>query len=118
VCAIFNYGLNKLPGTPPFDPRDKQKASESTLGSIKWNVQNYAYQINNTIDDFLVSYVDINNPTSKVELYGLIQNVNNTISSARGLLYSEPLLNAYPEMNLINNFLNLHIVLNRIHFFN
>lgn len=106
VCAIFNYGLNKLPGTPPFDPRDKQKASESTLGSIKWNVQNYAYQINNTIDDFLVSYVDINNPTSKVELYGLIQNVNNTISSARGLLYSEPLLNAYPEMNSINNFLD------------
>lgn len=106
VCAIFNYGLNKLPSTPPFDPRDKQKASETTLGSIKWNIQNYAYQINSTIDDFFVSYVDINNPTSKVELYSLIQNLNNTISSARGILYSEPMLNTYPEMNTINNFLD------------
>lgn len=106
VCAIFNYGLNKLPGTKPFDPRDKDNASKTTLGKIKWETQNAAYQINNTIDEYYVSYLDVNSKDSKIGLYSLLQNLNNQISSARELLYSEALLNSYPELNTINNYLD------------
>ena len=106
VCAIFSYGLNKLPGTPPFDPNDKKNASKTTLGKIKWEAQNAAYEIKNTIDEYYVSYLDVNSQDSKIGLYSLLQNLNNKISSARELLYSEALLNSYPELNTINNYLD------------
>jgi len=103
VCAIFSYGLNKLPGTKPFDPKDKKNASKTTLGKIKWETQNAAYEINNTIDEYYVSYLDINSQDTKIGLFSLLQNLNNKISSTRELLYSEALLNSYPELNVINN---------------
>ena len=106
VCAIFSYGLNKLPGTPQFDPNDKKNASKTTLGKIKWETQNAAYEIKNTIDEYYTSYLDVNSQDSKIGLYSLLQNLNNKISSARELLYSEALLNSYPELNTINNYLD------------
>ena len=106
VCAIFSYGLNKLPGTPPFDPKKKEEASKTVLGKIKWEVQNVAYQINKNIDQYYTEYADVNSKDTKLGLYSLLQNINNQIASSRELLYSEPLLNSYPELNVMNNFLD------------
>jgi hypothetical protein len=106
VCSIFSYGLNKLPGTPPFDPKNKDQASKTTLGKIKWEVQNAAFQIKKTIDQYYTEYADVNSKDTKLGLFTLIQQVNNQISSAKELLYSEPLLNSYPELNVMNNFLD------------
>jgi hypothetical protein len=105
ICSIFSYALNKLPGTPPFDPNDKANASKTTLGSIKWQVQNVAYEINKVIDDYYTTYADVNSADTKIGLYALIQNLNNKLSTIRELMFSEALLNSFPELNVMDNFL-------------
>jgi len=106
VCAIFTYAFNKLPGTPPFDPKKREEQSKTTLGKIKWEAQNAAYEIQKYIDEFYANYLDPNNPESKLVLFVTIQNLNNKLVVTRDLLLDPVLVQAFPSVSSMDNLFN------------
>jgi hypothetical protein len=106
ICAIFTYAFNKLPGTPTFDPKKKEEQSKTTLGKIKWEAQNAAYEIQKYIDDFYANYLDPNNPESKLALFITIQNLNNKLNVIKELLADPVLVEAFPSVSAMDNLFN------------
>jgi len=106
ICAIFTYAFNKLPGTPTFDPKQKEEQSKTTLGKIKWEAQNAAYEIQKYIDEFYANYLDPNSPESKLSLFITIQNLNNKLSVTRDLLSDPVLIESFPSVSAMDNLFN------------
>ena len=110
LCNIITYELNKLANNAgdKFDPNKPPKSpTASKLEIQKWNVQYAAYKIQKKIDNFNSTNGETKDKTRLGKL------VNDLVSELKNL--SDPndpnsiedpdLLGAFPEMSLINNFI-------------
>jgi len=109
LCNVLTYELNKLSNNlgSNFDPnKPPQSPNASKLEIQKWNVQKAAYDLQKEIDNYNSKYGEIINKTTLGKL------VNDVVSKLQNLSdpnnpnsVSDPnLLDAFPEMSLINNF--------------
>lgn len=116
-CNILNYSLNQVPDGKSFDPNQKPPVDEPILRK-KWQLQKAAYDVQQFIDEYYREYLDTNNPQSRVGLFVLIQQINQSLSSvvsnASVGLNDPEIKQNFPQAAIANNFLqNVLGVFNR-----
>ena len=111
LCSILQYALNQLNNSVPqsevFDPTNRPSTTASYLVQAKWNVQKKAFDLQLMIDNYNGETASIVN---KTKLNALIQDVATQLESilnpnTPGSTTDPDLLNAFPALGIINNFL-------------
>jgi len=109
LCNILSYGANQLAdpngNSNSFNPKKEPDNNASNLAKKKWKLQKKAYNIQKQIDGYYAQYGDI---TNKKDLSKLIQDLVtslSTISSGEDSINDPELLDAFPEISLLNNFI-------------
>lgn len=111
LCNILQYALNQLNNSVPqaqrFDPTTKPADNASYIVKAKWNVQKKAYDLQLTIDNYNATTATIVNKNS---LNNLIQDFVSQLEAildptTPGSTTDPDLLNAFPALGLINNYL-------------
>lgn len=107
-CNILNYSLNQVPDGKSFDPNQQPPVDEPILRK-KWQLQKAAYDVQQFIDEYYREYLDTNNPQSRVGLFVLIQQINQSLSSGvsnvSGGLNDPEIKQNFPQAAIANNFL-------------
>lgn len=107
-CNILNYSLNQVPDGKAFDPNQQPPVDEPILRK-KWQLQKAAYDVQQFIDEYYREYLDTNNPQSRVGLFILIQQINQSLSSivsnVSGGLNDPEIKQNFPQAAIANNFL-------------
>lgn len=107
-CNILNYSLNQVPDGKSFDPNQQPPVDEPILRK-KWQLQKAAYDVQQFIDEYYREYLDTNNPQSRVGLFVLIQQINQSLSSvvsnASVGLNDPEIKQNFPQAAIANNFL-------------
>lgn len=105
-CNIVNYALNKVSNSKPFDPKDT-KGTNTKLGKIKYDIQYFAYEIQSYIDDFYATNSNLGSIISTTALKVLHIKMSEKTAKIinSGILFDPVLLNAFPQMNVLGNYL-------------
>jgi len=110
LCAVFSFAANKLPGTKSFNPvKDKEKA-KTPLGKAKYQIQNSAYEIQNLIDGYYLSYGSFKSSVSKSELSKLTKDLSQYLQILLSPAGDNPFQNrelktAFPSISIFDNYL-------------
>ena len=109
LCNVLSYGTNQLANpngnSNSFDPKKAPDNNASNIAKKKWKLQKKAYNIQKEIDSYYAQYGDIVN---KNDLSKLIQDLITSlsgISSGEDSIDDPELLDAFPELALLNNFI-------------
>lgn len=109
LCNVLSYGANQLAdpngNSNSFNPKKEPDNNASNLAKKKWKLQKKAYNIQKEIDAYYSQYGDAIN---KNDLSKLIQDLVtslSTISSGEDSIDDPELLDAFPEIALLNNFI-------------
>lgn len=111
LCNILQYAANQLNNSIPenqkFDPTKRPPDNASYIVKAKWNVQKKAYDLQLTIDNYNATTATIVNKNS---LNNLIQDFVSQLEAildptTPGSTTDPDLLNAFPALGLINNYL-------------
>ena len=109
LCNILSYGADQLAdpngNNNSFNPKKEPDNNASNLAKKKWKLQKKAYNIRKQIDGYYAQYGDTIN---KADLSKLIQDLVtalSAISSGEDSIDDPELLDAFPEIALLNNFI-------------
>lgn len=107
-CNILNYSLNQVPDGKAFNPNEQPPVDDPILRK-RWQLQKTGYDVQQFIDEYYREYLDTNNPQSRVGLFVLIQQINQSLSSvvsSASIGLNDPEIKQnFPQASVANNFL-------------
>jgi hypothetical protein len=109
LCNVLSYGANQLAdpngNSNSFNPKKEPDNNASNLAKKKWKLQKKAYNIQKQIDGYYTQYGDTINKDDLAKLVqDLITSLTNILSGEDSIDDPE-LLDAFPEIALLNNYI-------------
>lgn len=106
-CNIINWAINQVPGGTVFDPTKEPPRTASRFEKAKYAIQKGAFEVQSYIDKYYAEYGNLNNPSSRAGLSGLLSQLSLAISELASPdtgINNPELLKAFPELTVVNNY--------------